>query len=176
MRGRFTTILALTSLGRCADPLFDAPTWPIPSLWSVNADEEVRRAVTTISSLKTIDGAVDCEEVHKAVQAVAHQGSSLTGLTHAYVLELMYDSASKLQAGGDLEKEYPAMFGEVVTVLRAGLEVAQLLSFTVMIHGPCFLSAARQALMDALQHMHAAVRQQVSTMWWMVDIGLSQVG
>merc|ERR1719265_3075398 len=55
--------------------------------------------------------------------------------------------------------------------LRVALEVVQVLSFTAMAHKHCFASAARQTLGQSLVPLHAALRQHISSMWWMFDIG-----
>eukprot|EP00971_Amphidinium_carterae_P210834 4183490-Amphidinium_carterae.1 len=136
--------------------------WPV-GLWS--SSEETKRAVTVISG----GGDRTCEEVHLAVVQVTQGGGLAAGLAEGAVIDFMQGAAAKLMA--DEAVDYPSIHGEVASTARIALDVMQILSLAVMAHKRCFRSAARNTLARALEPLQAALQQQVSTMWWMFDIG-----
>lgn len=100
----------------------------------------------------------------------ASQGGVAAGLATGAVLPMMQDLALRFEAGEE-EVPYALLFGETAAAMRVALEVVQVLSFTAMAHKHCFASAARQTLGQSLVPLHAALRQHISSMWWMFDIG-----
>eukprot|EP00913_Durusdinium_trenchii_P029975 g28089.t1 len=66
---------------------------------------------------------------------------------------------------------YGQLFPNVMVVLQLSLKALQLLGLAAVMHRPCFQSSVRLLLGRSLQPLQQALQQQVSTMWWMFDIG-----
>mmetsp|Transcript_169198 Transcript_169198/g.543943 ORF Transcript_169198/g.543943 Transcript_169198/m.543943 type:complete len:438 (+) Transcript_169198:126-1439(+) len=141
----------------------DPSEWPV-NLWCVGEEAEAGRAVELLLAPD-----VPCGEVHEAVRFVVSRGGLAAGLARGAVVQSIHGLAAQLEAGRDVP--YAVLFGEVASSLRAAWEVVQLLSLGAMIRKDCFRSASRQILSKALLPLQAALQQQISTMWWMFDIG-----
>lgn len=143
------------------DPNTWTTSWASGEDWPGQAKEVVNRLHTP---------GIPCEEVKSLTAATASHGGVAAGLAAGAVLPLMQELGIRFEAGHD-EVPYEVLFGEAAASLRVALEVVQLLSFVAMAHKQCFASAARSVLGQSLVQLQAALKQHVSTMWWMFDIG-----
>ncbi|CAJ1447977.1 unnamed protein product [Effrenium voratum] len=66
---------------------------------------------------------------------------------------------------------YAQLFPNVAETLQLTLRTLQHLGLAAMVHRLCFHSSARLVLGWSLRHLQQALQQQVSTLWWMFDIG-----
>jgi len=125
-----------------------------------------------LSPLKAIvnDAGASCLLVHEAaIQAAAH-GATEAGASLGNLVARVPQILESLE-NADHGSLYAPLFGDASQALQVAVDVAQLLSLAAMTKKDCFSSTARLTLGQALMPLHAALRQQVSTMWWMFDIG-----
>uniref|UniRef100_A0A7S4W387 Methyltransferase type 11 domain-containing protein n=1 Tax=Alexandrium monilatum TaxID=311494 RepID=A0A7S4W387_9DINO len=111
-----------------------------------------------------------CQAVQGAVLRVVERGEDGAALSAQEILAKVPGIVEQLEVG-DGSPIYSVLFGDVAGALRLALDAAQLLSLAAMVHKGCFSSSARLAMGRALLPLQKALQQQISTMWWMFDIG-----
>eukprot|EP00434_Breviolum_minutum_P014704 symbB.v1.2.012966.t1/scaffold906.1/size153294/11 len=116
----------------------------------------------------------NCGEVHGAVLRLVDTSSFEVGKA----LQEFVDSIPWLLQQLEQMKEdeetgpvYGQLFPNVVSALQLSLKAVQLLGLASMVHRPCFRSSVRLVMGKSLQLLQQALQQQVSTLWWMFDIG-----
>merc|ERR1711935_38731 len=101
------------------------------------------------------------------MQALDMQSRESNGAAAAVVDRIQW-VAERLGEDG---APYAVLWRDVAGGAELALDVMQMVSLIAMVHKHCFPSAARLALASALVPLQKALQSQVSTMWWMFDIG-----
>ncbi|CAJ1396640.1 unnamed protein product [Effrenium voratum] len=112
-----------------------------------------------------------CGAVHAAVLRLVDSASADVG---AALQELVDSVPWLLEQIENLEETgavYAQLFPNVAETLQLTLRTLQHLGLAAMVHRLCFHSSARLVLGWSLRHLQQALQQQVSTLWWMFDIG-----
>jgi len=157
------TLIVLFACNSRGIDLFGQP----PSLWSdAPPGAGSHHEAGLVSLLESLDA--PCDQVHEAVIRTVHGGYREAGGTVDALIERLQWVLEHLAEDGT---PYTALWRYAAHATLLALDTLQLLSLTTMAHKHCFSSAARLALGGALVPMNSGLRQQLSTMWWMFDIG-----
>eukprot|EP00930_Biecheleria_cincta_P006318 TRINITY_DN107307_c0_g1_i1.p1 TRINITY_DN107307_c0_g1~~TRINITY_DN107307_c0_g1_i1.p1 ORF type:complete len:421 (-),score=88.80 TRINITY_DN107307_c0_g1_i1:121-1350(-) len=116
----------------------------------------------------------DCDLVHGAVLRVvdaASIGASSAMQELVDRIPWLLQELEQLSENGDAGKVYSRLFGGTASTVHLSMDAMQLLGLGAMVHRRCFESSARLALGQSLKPLQEALQQQVSTLWWMFDIG-----
>ncbi|CAK0871459.1 unnamed protein product [Prorocentrum cordatum] len=131
----------------------------------------------TVPAAVLNDPASPCGLAHQAVLRTVERGTEEAAAALGLFVERVPQLLEALELQGyatDSEgavTPYAVLFGGAAQTLRRALDGAQLLGLVAMARKRCFSSAARLALGQGLLPLSDALRQQLSTMWWMFDIG-----
>lgn len=117
------------------------------------------------------DSAAPCGMVRQTVLLTVEEGAKGVADALSQFVEMVPRLLERLEEMAESSAPYAVLFGGVAHALQLALDRAQLLSLVAMVQKRCFSSAARLTLGRALLPLHKAARQQISTMWWMFDIG-----
>ncbi|CAK9017630.1 unnamed protein product [Durusdinium trenchii] len=116
----------------------------------------------------------NCKEVHESVLRLVDVSSLEVGNAfHHFVdsVPMLLQQLEQLSEDDERGPVYGQLFPNVMVVLQLSLKALQLLGLAAVMHRPCFQSSVRLLLGRSLQPLQQALQQQVSTMWWMFDIG-----
>ncbi|CAL1128798.1 unnamed protein product [Cladocopium goreaui] len=115
-----------------------------------------------------------CGEVHGAVLRVV----DLSYVEVREALQQFLDSIpwllqqlEHMQEDEESGPVYGQLFPNVLSALQLSMKAVQLLGLAAVVHRPCFQSSARLVMGQSLPLLQQALQQQVSTLWWMFDIG-----
>eukprot|EP00435_Cladocopium_sp_Y103_P012755 s634_g3.t1 len=126
------------------------------------------------SDVEVLSNAGSCSEVHGAVLRVV----DLSYVEVREALQQFVDSIPwLLQILEHMHEDeesgpvYGQLFPNVLSALQLSMKAVQLLGLAAVVHRPCFQSSARLVMGQSLPLLQQALQQQVSTLWWMFDIG-----
>eukprot|EP00746_Dinoflagellata_sp_MGD_P051997 gnl/MRDRNA2_/MRDRNA2_23082_c0_seq2.p1 gnl/MRDRNA2_/MRDRNA2_23082_c0~~gnl/MRDRNA2_/MRDRNA2_23082_c0_seq2.p1 ORF type:complete len:407 (+),score=74.90 gnl/MRDRNA2_/MRDRNA2_23082_c0_seq2:92-1312(+) len=138
---------------------FNGASYPWINAW--NSDSELAKLAMS---------GVECDVVRDGVLTTINRGHDEAQM----LSQALLDKVSALVPAIDQDAgtaPYHVLFGEPSRMVLMAFNIIQFLSMVGMTHKRCFSSAARLTMGRAMLPLQKSFQQQVSTMWWMFDIG-----